>query len=53
MTVCWGVPILGLFGPNTAIELAQNTFFSLNYTLKSRIPLKAIKLTYQARCGFC
>lgn len=49
MVVCCGVLILGVLGPNTAIELAQNTFLSLNSTLKSKISFNATKFTSQAR----
>ena len=51
--VCWGVFSLGVVGPKTAIELAQNTFFTFSSTLRSRMVLTARRFTSQATSGFC
>ena len=51
--VCCGVCSFGVFGPKTAIELAQKILLSLNYTLRSKMALNAVRLMSQARWGCC
>lgn len=51
--VCCGVETFGVVGPNTAIELAQNTLCTLNSTQRSRMVLRAPRFTYQHFWGFC
>jgi hypothetical protein len=53
MIVCWGVDSFGVVGPNTAIELAQNILLIFSSTQRSNNCFVAIRLTYQAKSGFC
>ena len=53
MDVCCGVFYFGVVGPKTAIELAQNTFFTFSSTQRSKRFFTAIRFTSHALLGFC